>query len=251
MSIRARCGCRWLVVVAALSAMSGCATTVAGSGSGNPLDPWEPANRRFYAINESLDRAMLEPVANLYARLPAGLRRSITNFFDNAAYPGTALNQLLQGKFDLAIQDSARFVFNSTLGIGGLLDISTGFGLARHNEDFGQTLAVWGVEEGFYIHYPLLGPSTVRDSPRIIVGALTDALTYVAALPLSLLAAVDARANLAHAARIRDQSAFDPYDFTRDAYRQRRNYLIHDGNPPFEEFDEFDEFDDEEEEGEG
>lgn len=239
MSIRARCGYRWFVVVAAIFALSGCATTGAGSGSGNPFDPWEPANRNFYAVNESLDRAMLEPVANLYARLPAGLRRSITNFFDNASYPGTALNQLLQGKLNLALQDSVRFVFNTTLGIGGLLDVSTGFGLPRHDEDFGQTLAVWGVSEGFYIHYPLLGPSTVRDSPGIIVGALTDVLTYAAALPLSLLEAVDARANLAHAARIRDQSAFDPYNFTRDAYHQRRNFLIHDGNPPFEDFDEF------------
>ena len=139
------------------------------------------------------------------------------------------------------MEGTARFVFNTTLGIGGLFDVSTGFGLERKEEDFGQTLAVWGMDEGNYIHYPVLGSSTVRDTPGIVVGALTDVLTYVAALPLALLDIVDTRANLASAARIRDESAFDPYVFTREAYRQRRTYLVHDGNPPLDVFDESDE----------
>ena len=233
------------VACAALFALSGCATIQAVPGE--PADPWEPANRAFYAFNDTLDKIVLAPAAKLYLKLPRGLRNSVYNFFDNAAYPGTVVNQLLQGKFSLAMQDSARFVFNSTLGIGGLFDVSTGFGLPRHDEDFGQTLAVWGVGEGIYLNYPLLGPSTVRDTPGIVAGVLTDALTYTAAtaaLPLTLLELVDMRARLAAAARLRDQSALDPYVFTREAYRQRRMFQIHDGNPPLDDFDDFD--DDEE-----
>ena len=148
------------------------------------------------------------------------------------------LNQLLQGKFDPAMAGTARFVFNTTLGVGGLFDVSKGFGLERKEEDFGQTLAVWGMKEGNYIHYPLLASSSVRDTPGIVVDALTNVLTYVAALPFALLDAVDTRANYASAARIRDESAIDPYVFTREAYRQRRTYLVYDGNPPPDAFDE-------------
>ena len=227
-------GCMAMVAVTTALASSGCATTAALSG--DPTDPWEPANRTFYAFNDTLDRIVVEPAASLYLKLPGGLRDSIHNFLDNAAYPGTVVNQLLQGKFERAMQDSARFVLNTTLGIGGLFDVSTGFGLERHEEDFGQTLAVWGMEEGNYIHYPVLGSSSVRDTPGIIMGTLTDALTYVAALPLALLEIVDTRAALAGAARIRDESAFDPYVFTREAYRQRRTFLVYDGDPPIDDF---------------
>ena len=246
MTLRALRGLRVAFAGAAVLLFTGCAATL--DGTGDPYDPWEPSNRVFYGFNDTLDRAVVEPFADLYLKLPAGLRESIHNFFDNAAYPGTAINQLLQGKLDLALQDSARFLFNSTLGIAGLFDVATGFGLERHEEDFGQTLAVWGAGEGRYVHYPLLGSSSTRDTPAIVVGALTDALTYFAALPLALLEIVDTRASLAAAARIRDTSAFDPYVFTRDAYRQRRDFLVHDGKPPPDRFDDFDDFDDEEDE---
>ena len=227
--------CRVIVAGAAMLVVSGCATTVA---DGDPGDPWEPANRTFYAFNDTLDRAVLGPAANLYLKLPGGLRESIRNFLDNAAYPGTVLNQLFQGKFERAAHDSARFVFNTTLGIGGLLDISTGIGLERHEEDFGQTLAVWGMEEGSYIHYPVLGSGSVRHTPGIVVEALTDVLTYIAPLPFTLLKVVDQRANLAGAVKIREESALDPYVFTREAYRQHRTFLVYDGNPPLDDFDE-------------
>ena len=239
MTVHALRGLRAIIAGTIVVVGSGCAATA--TLSGDPADPWEATNRTFYAFNDVLDQAVLEPVANLYLKLPGGLRDSIHNFLDNAAYPGTVLNQLLQAKFEPAMEGTARFVFNTTLGIGGLFDVSTGFGLERKEEDFGQTLAVWGMDEGNYIHYPVLGPSTVRDTPGIVVGALTDVLTYVAALPLALLDIVDTRANLASAARIRDESAFDPYVFTREAYRQRRAYLVHDGNPPLDLFDESDE----------
>lgn len=239
MSVRAIRGLKALIVVTVAVIGSGCATTA--TISGDPQDPWENTNRKFYAFNDALDQALLEPVANLYLKLPGGLRDSIHNFLDNAAYPGTVLNQLLQGKFEPAVEGTARFVFNTTIGIGGLFDVSTAFGLARHEEDFGQTLAVWGMDEGNHIHYPFLGPSSVRDTPGIVAGALTDVLTYVAALPLALLEIVDTRASLASGAKIRDESAFDPYVFTREAYRQHRTYLVYDGNPPLDAFDEEDE----------
>ena len=240
MTRHAFCSVRALVVCAVVLVTCGCASTA--TISGDPADPWESQNRIFYAFNDTLDRAVVAPVADLYLKLPGGMRDSIHNFLDNAAYPGTVFNQLLQGKPERAIEGTARIVFNTTFGIGGLFDVSTRFGLERHEEDFGQTLAVWGMEEGNYIHYPLLGASSVRDTPGIVVGALTDVLTYVvAALPLGLLEAIDTRANLASAVRLRDESALDPYVFTREAYRQRRSFLVYDGAPPLDDFDEDDE----------
>ena len=230
MTCRTFPGVRTAVAAAAVLVSSGCASTA--TLSGDPDDSWESANRTFYAFNDAIDRAVLAPAAHLYLRLPAGLRTSVHNFFDNAAYPGTVLNQLLQGKFEPAMEGSARFVFNTTLGIGGLFDVATRFGLKREEEDFGQTLAVWGMEEGNYIHWPVLGSSSVRDTPGLVVDALTDVLTYVGVFPLALLELVDTRANLASAVRARDEAAFDPYVFTREAYRQRRTFLIHDGHPP-------------------
>ena len=230
MTCRALPGVRTVIAAAAVLVSSGCASTA--TLSGDPNDPWEPANRTFYAFNDTIDRTVLEPAAHVYLRLPPGLRASVHNFFDNAAYPGTVLNQLLQGKLEPATEGSSRFVFNTTLGIGGLFDVATGFGLEREEEDFGQTLAVWGMEGGNYIHWPVLGPSSVRDTPGFVVGALTDVLTYVGVFPLALLELLDTRAKLASAVRIRDETAFDPYVFTREAYRQRRTFLIHDGNPP-------------------
>ena len=243
MNSRALRAFRKITMGATVLVLSGCATIQAGPG--DPADPWEPTNRIFYAFNDTLDKALLEPVANLYLKLPHVLRNSIHNFFGNAAYPGTVINQLLQGKVERAMQDAVRFVFNTTFGIGGLFDVATSFGLPRHQEDFGQTLAVWGAGEGRYIHYPLLGSSTVRDTPGMVVGALTDAITYMSvALPLTLLEVVDARASVAAAARLRDQSALDPYIFTREAYRQYRTFHIHDGSPPIDDFDDFDDFED-------
>ena len=233
MTCRSFPGVRTAIVAAAVLVSSGWASTA--TASGDPDDSWESANRNFYAFNDAIDRAVLAPAAHLYLRLPAGLRTSVHNFFDNAAYPGTVLNQLLQGKLEPAMEGSARFVFNTTLGIGGLFDVATRFGLEREEEDFGQTLAVWGMEEGNYIHWPLLGPSSVRDSPGLVVDALTDALIYVGVFPLALLELVDTRASLDGAVRLREETALDPYVFTREAYRQRRMFLIHDGNPPLEE----------------
>ena len=135
-----------------------------------------------------------------------------------------------------------RFVVNSTLGIGGLFDVSTGLGLERHEEDFGQTLGAWGMGAGNFVNLPLFGPSSVRDVPGLVVDAFTNVMTYVSlpVLPLTALEMVNTRAELTDVIELRDQ-ALDPYAFTREAYLQRREFLIHDGNPPLDAFDEEDE----------
>jgi len=202
----------------------------------------ESMNRSFYAFNNALDRAVLKPIAKGYTKaLPAGLRESVFNFFSNLGYPTVFINALLQGKFTQGVEDTARFVFNSTLGIGGLFDVSTGFGLARHKEDFGQTLAVWGVGPGAYLDLPLLGPNSVRSAIAIPADAYTSILTYVQAnsvqLPLEGTEIVDKRARLSSAIKLRDESALDPYIFQREAYLQHRRNLIYDGNPPLQGID--------------
>jgi Surface lipoprotein len=233
-----------------LIALSGCATTRKNDKPN--VDPLEPINRPIYTFNDTLDRYLLRPVAEAYAEhIPAGMRRGIGNFFDNVVYPNTMLNDLLQGKFKQFAADSARFVVNSTMGVLGLFDIAITMGLQAHEEDFGQTLGRWGLGPGLYLQIPFFGPSTVRDAPGIGVGIYTNVLFYLlggvseAGLPLNALDFVDARARLKSAIAIRDEAALDPYVFTREAYLQRRNFLIYDGYPPtpdiFEEFDDFDE----------
>ncbi|MCG8377906.1 MAG: VacJ family lipoprotein, partial [Proteobacteria bacterium] len=164
---------------------------------------------------------------------------------DNISYLNVILNLLLQGKFDDAIAGSLRFVYNSTLGVAGLFDISSQWGVKARDEDFGQTLAVWGADEGAYVYVPLRGPNTVRNLPDFVTSWLLNPLTYVTStvlFPLSAISAVNTRANLLDETNIRDEAAVDPYTFTREAYLQQRNYLIHDGNPPAEGYDDiFDE----------
>ena len=165
------------------------------------------------------------------------------------------MNALLQGKFWQSGQDAGRFLINTTLGFGGIFDIAARMNLPRHEEDLGQTLCRWRLPEGAYLVLPLVGPSTVRDLPGIPAGIFTSLLTFAelfvsdisltVVAPLATLDAVNTRANLSTAIRLRDQ-ALDPYIFTREAYLQRRLYLCYDGNPPLEDYYELDELDFEE-----
>lgn len=231
-----------LVLLVAVGSMYGCATTGAnGNGSITP-DPYEHANRSFYSLDDTLDRAILKPVAETYADVtPRPVRTGVTNFFDNLTYLNVILNTFLQGKMKQGVQDTARFVFNSTMGIGGLLDVATDMGFPKHEEDLGQTLAVWGFDSGAYLYIPLVkGPSTVRDTPDIGTSILLNPLTYVSSIvlwPVSALNVINKRANLLDDTTIRDEAAVDPYSFTREAYIQRREYLIHDGNLPTEGYE--------------
>jgi len=214
--------------------LTGCATEQ------NRFDPLEPVNRSSYALTDILDKTIVEPVADGYIWLvPKSIRIVTSNFFDNIGYLNVVLNSLLQGKGKQGLSDAARFVINSTLGIAGLADVATPLGFEKHNEDFGQTLAVWGLSEGGYLFVPVLGPSSYRAAPGYATQYATSGLTYIAntmaqtvALPITALWLIDTRARLKDAGEMRDELALDPYLFTRDAYRQRVNYLVHDGNPP-------------------
>jgi phospholipid-binding lipoprotein MlaA len=208
----------------------------------NP-DPFERVNRATFAFNDALDRMLARPAARLYrAAVPEAGRTAVTNVMSNFEYPTTALNSALQGKFKDAGQGVARFVVNATVGIGGLFDPATNFGLPRHDEDFGQTLGAWGVPSGPFLVLPGFGPSTVRDAPTRFVDRYTNARRHIGAgstewvlLGVDL---IDTRAQLLQA-DIALRNAFDPYALVRNAFLQRREYLVRDGQMPEQDYDDF------------
>jgi phospholipid-binding lipoprotein MlaA len=217
--------------------LSACATVQ------NNHDPIEPVNRVTDKVNDSIDRISLKPVAKVYtAAVPKPVRTAVSNFYDNATYANTILNDFLQGKGQQGIMDIIRFLINSSLGVAGLVDVATSMGLKKHEEDFGQTLAVWGFSQGAYIVYPLAGPNSVRQTPDFLTATATDPLFWVSfaltpyiTIPAAILKYVDKRARLMEASDMRDELALDPYIFTREAYTQNRLYRIYDGNPPISE----------------
>ncbi|MGI9229290.1 MAG: MlaA family lipoprotein [Gammaproteobacteria bacterium] len=223
------------VLLLSFAVMSGCATTKNPDGTVN-VDPYEKTNRSIYNFNDTLDRNIMRPVAEGYRKItPEPVRDSVTNFFDNLKYLNVMLNSFLQGKFNNGVSDTVRFVVNSTVGIGGLFDMATPVGLEEHQEDFGQTLAVWGVGQGAYLNLPFAGPNTSGNVPDYGSSYVTNPLSYVGGLflfPVALLNAVNSRANLLDASEFVDEAALDPYTFTREAYLQHRAFLIHDGNLP-------------------
>lgn len=208
-------------------------------------DPLEPVNRAIFQFNEKVDEIVLKPVAEGYRRVtPAPVQTGVHNFYQNLEEPIVVVNAALQGKFQQAASDSARFFFNSTFGVVGLFDVATSMGHPKHREDFGQTFGVWGFGEGWYLVLPFLGPSTVRDASGRLLDNQLDLVSQHdevrernAAVALRL---VDTRAQLLDATRVRDAAALDPYLHTREAYRQHRWSRIHDGNPPLPKFEDFD-----------
>ena len=208
-------------------------------------DPYEKFNRRFYDVTEDIDRGIFEPVADTYIEnIPDSVRESVGNFYSNLAYPNVALNALLQGKVKQGVGDSLRFIVNTTVGLGGIFDPASSVGLEKHDEDFGQTLGVWGVDNTSYMYIPILGPSSNRDLIGLPVTIASNMLFYAGffvgapvTVPLGLLAAVDKRAQHSEQMRIRDQAALDRYIFTREAYWQYRENLVFDGKPPTEAYD--------------
>jgi phospholipid-binding lipoprotein MlaA len=233
-----------ILLLIAIGLFAGCASTEQ-KGAASP-DPVEPMNRVFYDFNEGLDQHLIKPIAEGYVKItPEPIRSSVTNFFDNLAYLNVILNSFLQGKFDQGFSDTGRFLMNSTLGLAGLFDVATPAGMPRHNEDLGQTLASWGVSRGTYLYLPVQGPDTARNLPNIATKLALNPLTYITGavlFPITALNVINIRANLLDATNIRDEAAVDPYSFTREAFLQQREYLIHDGNPPTEGYDDiFDE----------
>lgn len=199
-------------------------------------DPWEPFNRSMFQLNENLDYFAAKPLALAYRNAaPQKVDDSITNVFSNLGEPFNALNNALQGKFSHAAGDLGRFLVNSTVGLLGIFDVASHIGLAKHNEDFGQTLAYWGVASGPYLILPVLGPSTVRDT----AGFGTETFLWNGIDPLdrslpderlaystTLVKYLDIRADVVPAEGI---ISGDKYSFLRSLYLQRRTYLIKDG----------------------
>ena len=223
-----------LLAAAALALASGCATT-----NGDPRDPLEGFNRAIYSFNDGFDEAIGKPVASAYqAVLPDPVRGWVRNFFANIADLFIGVNSLLQGKPLDAITDWARFGINSTFGLLGINDVASEAGIEKHNEDFGQTFGRWGVGNGAYIVWPIIGSSTVRDSVGRLLDYGLDPVRHHKPKDtryfLVATRAVGARADLLDASRILEEAALDKYVFQRDAYLQRRRSLIHDGNPPRE-----------------
>lgn len=208
-------------------------------------DPLESVNRNTHDFNNMLDRVFLNPVVDSYLEMThPNFRLTVSNFYDNLGYPNIILNTFLQGKFKQGFSDFGRFFVNSTLGAGGLFDAGTVFGLEEHHEDFGQTLAVWGVGDGLYLEPPLIGPTTSRDILDKGSSAITNIFFYVSlpvivggitfVAPIVALGIIDERSRVDAALQIRDDMAVDSYIFTREAYLQNRRFKIHDGQIPSE-----------------
>lgn len=232
---------RALAIIAALLITAGCATAPGRTASS---DPWEGMNRGIYKFNDTLDRAALKPVAKGYRTItPRWLRTGVGNFFANLTYPATIVNQFLQGKGKAGISDTGRFLVNTTIGVGGLLDVATPLGLQSHDEDFGQTLAVWGVGSGPYVTLPFLGPSSLRDAPSRVFDYFLGPLVYLdvpweTQWGMRGLDIVHSRAELLPLDETL-QKTYDPYAFIRDAWAQQREFAIFDGNPPPEQLEDF------------
>lgn len=222
-----------LILLVALMQV-GCATVE------NNFDPLEPMNRSIDGFNTGLDDMVLRPVSKGYAStVPQGVRSLVTNFFENLQVPNTIINDLLQGKVAQGLSDTVRFAVNSTVGVLGFFDVAKHMGLEEHKEDFGQTLAVWGVGQGAYVVYPILGPNSVRNTPGTVMGYFLDGATYLSAFlsPEATIAAItlkyiDKRANVEDFVKLRDELALDAYVFVREGWRQSRIYSIYDGHPP-------------------
>ena len=228
--------------------VSGCAS-LEGPEYG-VFDPYESVNRPIYNASDWIDRNALAPVARGYQRItPGWFRGGVDNFFSNLREINSVVNGLLQGKPAAAGTGLARIVINSTVGIGGLVDVAGRNGLVHQEEDLGQTLAVAGITRSRYVYLPVIGPSAIRDAPASLVNAALPRLILGTAYTwwVGCLDVINARAEVLSATDARDASALDPYAFTREAYYQRRKFLIFDGDPPMDDFfsDEFDEFDDE------
>ena len=235
-----------LVLLSMACLFVGCASIPAGVEP-SPRDPWEPFNRSVFEFNEGLDKYLLKPVVAAYRFiLPEIVRDGIYNFFSNYSDIYTALQNLLQGKPDLAFNDLMRVAVNTIFGLGGLMDLATPGGLPKHKEDWGQTFGVWGLPSGPYVVLPFFGPSTIRDTFGTAADLETDYLfKYIPDVGLrnsiTGLRVINARNTFYEAGDLLDGAALDKYSFIRDAYLQRREYQINEGRndeeplmPPYE-----------------
>jgi len=217
--------------------LGGCAS------NGERFDPLEPVNRGIYQFNDAVDKAILKPVATGYNEVvPTPVRTGVGNFFSNLDDVIVIANDLLQFKLAQAASDTTRLIFNTTFGVLGIFDVATDWELAKHDEDFGQTLGYWGIDNGAYLVLPFLGPSTLRDTVGLVGDFQVDPVSNMGDVPdrnsARAVNMVDTRARLLKVEKVVDEAALDKYVFIRDAYLQKRRSLVYDGNPPREKLEE-------------
>jgi phospholipid-binding lipoprotein MlaA len=223
----------WVVAVALATVVLGGGSLARAEEQGGEHDPWEPFNRAMFSFNDHVDRWVLEPVAKGYDFVtPDPLQQCVSNFFQNLKVPINSVNDLLQWKPVDAASDVGRFVTNTTVGLAGFLDPATFFGLVRHDEDFGQTLGVWGVPAGPYVVWPLYGASTVRDTGGSVVDTAMSITPFFVESYVTIGArvaeTVNARSLVLEDVQHARDASFDFYTFVRNAYLQRRDALIRD-----------------------
>jgi len=241
-----------VTVVCALiiTMLAGCAGNIppAAKEDRAPSDPWEPLNRRIHNFNQGVDKISFKPLAKGYQRvLPETMQRGVNNFSKNLLGPLFIINNFLQGKFQRSLSETGRFLANSIWGILGLVDVGADLGMETYREDFGQTLAFWGVPNGPFVVVPILGPRTLRDATMIPLNFAADPVYYLdsdsARWAIYAIRAVDVRAKLFSVEALIADS-YDRYLTIRESYLQRREFLIYDGEPPEDE-DFYDDFYDE------
>ena len=207
-------------------------------------DPFEELNRKTFEFNENVDEKILKPVAKFYSNFPPKIKNGVTNFFNNLEDVETSINQVLQGKPKKSINDISRFIINSTIGLAGFIDVASKIGLERHEEDFSQTLAVWGVGSGPYIMLPGLGPSTLRDTLSRPVSSFSSITFHMTDTDVNIaLKTIDAIETRERLLDVESLLSGDKYSFVKDAYTQSINYEIKDGIDVEDEFvDDMDDF---------
>ncbi len=232
----------------------GCAGTqvLENDSQGEEVDPYEDFNRTMHDFNDGLDSHLLKPIVDGYKWItPDLIETGVSNIFLNMKGINVALNDFLQGKLQQGAEDTGRFLLNSTVGIAGIFDVATYAGLNQNDEDFGQTLAVWGVPSGPYLVLPLLGPSTFRGVPGVVFDTAANPISYLTwpiAAPIAAMAGIDRRATADSSLQFIDEAAVDSYVFTREAYLQYRDYLASDGKQEYTDDSLLGEFGDEEDE---
>ncbi len=238
------CGTKRVMVIFVTALLfSGCASTDKQGDlavesthlTNEEIDPYEDFNRDVYEFNESVDEYVAKPVSDAYRWVtPQFVQTGVSNFFNNLKDINVLLNGALQGKFEQSAEDTGRFLINSTFGVLGLFDVASRAGLQKNEEDFGQTLAVWGVPQGPYLVLPFLGPSTSRGVPGSVLDTATNPTSYVG-IPVQLVSMLNARSNAEGSLQFIDEASLDPYVFTRESFLQHRKYLISDGEVELDE----------------
>ncbi len=235
---------RFLTNFIVIMALTACATNSKGY---RQSDPWHAWNKSTQSFNDGFDKHILKPVATGYLHVTnSAFDDGVTNFFSNINDIGVTINDVLQFKLLQGSKDTLRFIINTTAGVGGVFDWASNINLPKHDEDFGQTLGVWGIPSGPYLVLPFFGPSSPRDTIGLIGDALMDPITYVsifggfagsaAAAGTSILDTTDYRAGVMTKEKVVEEATDgDRYDFIKNTYFQHREYLIYDGNPQDED----------------